>query len=192
MGIQALKGYPGFQMANLQNLDAQRTLNLFAAAYSMQKPALIQMEASVSVSVIFVSLHRQTLRNESLSCRKDVLNRFASLDSDADLIHVMMYIFPRHFGLHNVFTSVTDYRETSFQFKDYTIREQEIAKKKSALLARGSISRDDAYRRLMPKRLRGPITDMVRKLRKLHHRCSYTELLRHYCRVEVSRRLQAI
>lgn len=98
----------------------------------------------------------------------------------------MMYIFPREFGLHNVFSSSTDYRETSFQFKDYTMREQEISRKTSSLCTFKAISREDAYWRLMPRRLRGPVAEMVNKLRRLHQRCSYAQLLWHYCQVEVS------
>ncbi|KAH8199578.1 hypothetical protein TruAng_006275 [Truncatella angustata] len=42
---------------------------------------------------------------------------------------VMMYMFPRQFGLHNVFTSKVDFAHTAQRLQDYTLREQEIAKK---------------------------------------------------------------
>ena len=56
----------------------------------------------------------------------DVLNRYPfppknsaeaaddadkSGSSDSNTLHVLMYMFPRQFGLHNVFTSVLDNRE---------------------------------------------------------------------------------
>ncbi|KAK6376466.1 Telomerase reverse transcriptase [Exophiala oligosperma] len=83
--------------------------------------------------------------------------------------HVAKYIFPRQFGLHNVFTSTTDLTETAQQFKDYTIREQEI---------RGLCSRAPTR---LPRRLRGKTLELVKKIQHNHHRCSYTQLLRHYC-----------
>ncbi|KAF2259198.1 hypothetical protein CC78DRAFT_525270, partial [Lojkania enalia] len=55
-----------------------------------------------------------------------VLNRFPNLKDEEQTIHIMRYIFPRQFGLHNVFISQVDSRETSMQFKDYTLREREI------------------------------------------------------------------
>lgn len=63
-----------------------------------------------------------------LTDRVDVLNRYGSSDSVSQTLHVLKYIFPRQFGLHNVFTSVVDRYETSLPFKDYFTREEEIAR----------------------------------------------------------------
>ena len=96
----------------------------------------------------------------------------------------MHYIFPRQFGLHNVFTSKIDPKETTHAFKDYSLREKEISSK---LLARQkepipAPSSSDGIKCLpLPKRLRGKPFDLVAKLRKFHARCSYTKLLQHYC-----------
>jgi hypothetical protein len=90
-------------------------------------------------------------------------------------IHVMMYIFPREFGLHNVFTSAVDPRETAQRFKDYTIREDEII----------SIHGPQTAKQRMPKRLRGQAMELVEKLRILHSRCPYTELLNYCCPLSV-------
>lgn len=114
----------------------------------------------------------------SILTRTDVLNRFSDHANRAHTVHVMKYIFPRQFGLHNVFTSKTDYKETAQPFKDYTMREEEISQLSSARSKVGSSSLH------APKRLRGQAFELVRKLQKLHHRCSYTELLRHYCPVK--------
>ncbi|ETS88050.1 hypothetical protein PFICI_01878 [Pestalotiopsis fici W106-1] len=84
---------------------------------------------------------------------------------------VMMYMFPRQFGLHNVFTSTVDRRETAQRLKDYTLREQEINTKFGEKDVR------------IPKRLRGDAKDLVQKLQILHLRCSYSKLLQHYCPV---------
>lgn len=87
----------------------------------------------------------------------------------------MKYIFPRQFGLHNVFTSTTDIKETSQVFKDYTLREEEIAK---ADRPRKIMNLSTAQ---LPKRLRGRVFDLTQSLQLLHKRCSYTQLLAHYC-----------
>lgn len=115
----------------------------------------------------------------------DVLNRFPSADLLAQTVHVMMYIFPRQFGLHNVFTSATDSRETVQPFKDYTMREDEIAQSGR----RPTPSRTRVESKVspkIPKRLRGKAVDLIQKLQNRNKRCSYVELLRHYCPSEVS------
>lgn len=101
----------------------------------------------------------------------------------------MKYIFPREFGLHNVFTSTVDPRETSQPLKDYTFRENEI----SAIKVRGGnthaaaqISTTSEKSVKVPRRLRGMAVDLVRKLQNRNKACSYTELLRHYCPQEVN------
>ena len=91
-------------------------------------------------------------------------------------LRVMMYMFPRQFGLHNVFTSKVDFKETSQRLKDYTLREEEIA-------AKFSQSQTPGLRAHVPKRLRGKGSELVRKLQVLHQRCSYSKLLHHICPV---------
>ena len=102
----------------------------------------------------------------------------------------MKYIFPRQFGLHNVFTSSADPRETVQPFKDYTLREQEISQagrralscteRKSPQAVGGAL--------LIPKRLRGTPMALVKKLQILHARCSYNQLLQYYCPINASPR----
>ncbi|KAF3315486.1 hypothetical protein TWF173_003404 [Orbilia oligospora] len=55
-----------------------------------------------------------------------VLNRFYNFKKRDNNVHVLKYIFPRAFGLHNVFTSTVDKQDTAQIFKDYTLREDEI------------------------------------------------------------------
>ncbi|KAL7629462.1 Telomerase reverse transcriptase [Parahypoxylon ruwenzoriense] len=100
--------------------------------------------------------NRQTVRNEVHTLR------------------VLMYIFPRQFGLHNAFTSKVNFKETSQRLKDYTLREEEILEKFGRL-------NDPNTRVHTPKRLRGGATELVRKLQILHQRCSYSKLLQHHC-----------
>lgn len=99
----------------------------------------------------------------------------------------MKYIFPRQFGLHNVFTSKVDPRDTALPFKDYTLREKEIQQALLRQSSKRAMSRAkvDDMKSHIPKRLRGELVSLVNKLRKLNKKCSYTELLRHYCPVEV-------
>ncbi|KAL7960876.1 hypothetical protein V8C34DRAFT_312267 [Trichoderma compactum] len=96
--------------------------------------------------------------------------------NEAHTIKLMMYIFPRQFGLHNVFTSAIDANQTAQKFHDYTLREDEISKKMRA--NKGSPEKSLPK---LPKRLRGSTRDLVQRLQVLHARCSYFELLRHYC-----------
>ena len=80
-----------------------------------------------------------------------------------------MHIFPREFGLQNVFTSVVDSRETVQPFKDSTLREDEIFKVYGTESPR------------IPKRLRGEAMELVKKLQILHNRCPFKKLLEYYC-----------
>ena len=78
-------------------------------------------------------------------------------------------MFPRQFGLHSVFTHITDRRETTHAFKDYTDREGEIASSRK--------DRDEkVYRRLGMK-----VLPLIRKMQRLHQQCSYHALVHYYC-----------
>jgi telomerase reverse transcriptase len=101
----------------------------------------------------------------------------SGLDDDEGVIHIMMYMFPRQFGLHNVFTSIVDRQKTAQMFQDYTLREEEIAKEFAG--------KDEKSRRAakhVPKRLRG-LPRLIRRLQILHGRCAYAAMLQHYCPV---------
>ncbi len=116
----------------------------------------------------------------------DVLNRYGDADNPNHTVHLMKYVFPRQFGLHNAFTSKVDSRETVQPFKDYTLREQEIAQvehQKSSNRGETTVSSDQLH---VPKRLRGAAYDLVKKLQRRHANCSYSELLKHHCPVRVS------
>jgi len=111
----------------------------------------------------------------------DVLNRFPNHANQAHTIHIMKYIFPRQFGLHNVFTSRTDSKETTQPFKNYTLREEEIEQKDHIRHTAGLSTVH------LPKRLRGVCFTLMQKLQRLHDRCSYSQLLAHHCPSSVSR-----
>jgi hypothetical protein len=118
---------------------------------------------------------------------QDVLNRLDNRDDQLQTIHILRYIFPRQFGLHNAFTSKVDRRETAMPFKDYTLREKEIHQSMCKALNDKATDAEavSKWKSRVPKRLRGATMALIDRLRTLNHRCSYTELLRHYCPVKV-------
>lgn len=65
----------------------------------------------------------------------------------------MKHIFPKQFGLQNVFTGIRHSRSRD---------EMEDVPK-------------------IPKRLRGRPVELVQRLQRRHKNCSYAELLRYYC-----------
>lgn len=122
----------------------------------------------------------------------DVLNRFSSLDSMAQTVHVMKYIFPRQFGLLSVFTLNSNGRNIMDDSKRFMFRESEIShleEEKRLQRPQPEIEFADADHGVrsckVPKRLRGITIELVRKLRNRNAQCSYGELLRHYCPTEV-------
>ena len=99
----------------------------------------------------------------------------------------MKYMFPRQFGMHNVFTCTVDSNESIQPFKDYTLREQEITQleRRDIQIGRAGAS-SIALKQRIPKRLRGEALELVRKMQRLHSQCSYHDLLKHYCPSKVS------
>jgi telomerase reverse transcriptase len=108
----------------------------------------------------------------------DVLNRYSDHRDKKHTSHVLKYIFPRQFGLHNAFSSVVDRRETVQPFQDYTLREQEITTLEE--------NKYNGHPIPVPKRLKGNIMNMVAKLQQLQKDCPYHALIKHYCPVFVS------
>ncbi|KAF7530544.1 hypothetical protein PCG10_000053 [Penicillium crustosum] len=121
-----------------------------------------------------------------------VLSRFSSLDSMAQTVHVMKYIFPRQFGLPNVFKLDSDSRNVMDDSKNFMFREGEISrleKEKQHQRPQPKNEFADAdYAGVrsvkVPKRLRGITIELVGKLRNRNAQCSYGELLRYYCPTE--------
>lgn len=63
-------------------------------------------------------------------------------------------------------------------FKEYTLREEEIA----------AVNKNSkpGVEENVPKRLKGITFELVARMQKLHERCSYHALLKYYCPVWVS------
>lgn len=112
----------------------------------------------------------------------DALNRFSSSDSLAQTIQLMQHIFPKQFGLSNVFTPA-DSREQAQSF-NYSFGHLYMQNK---YLGQDENGQNEV--RKIPKRLRGKPVELVQQLQNRHKHCSYTELLRYYCSSEVSRYL---
>lgn len=98
-----------------------------------------------------------------------VLQRFSDPQDQIQTIHFLKHVFPRQFELHNVFTSEVDKKLTSHPFYDYVYREDEIGAK------------TDRPKSWLPRRLRGRTLKLAQDIRRGHTKCSYVQLLRHYC-----------
>jgi telomerase reverse transcriptase len=117
-----------------------------------------------------------------------VLNRYRDLEDDSQTLHVMKHIFPRQFGLHNVFESATDHRDTAHAFRDYMLREREI-EEHSRQAARGrtkSGAKPSKETTPLPRRLRGAAFKHSQSIRRRHARCPYVALFKYYCAVSSS------
>ncbi|KAI9171577.1 Telomerase reverse transcriptase [Paramyrothecium foliicola] len=112
--------------------------------------------------------------NQDKTTTKDNERDTVELQNRLNTSRLMMYMFPRQFGLHNVFTSKVDALKTAQKFQDYTTREDELKP-----VFQGEIASKTSPK--TPKRLRGVVMQLVERLRVLHSRCSYTQLLNHYC-----------
>ncbi|KAJ5757647.1 uncharacterized protein N7511_006341 [Penicillium nucicola] len=114
-----------------------------------------------------------------------VLNRFSSLDSAAQTVHVLKYVFPRQFGLLNAFTVDPDGHNSIDDPKRFMFRENEISAREEQKPGRAHNGRDASDGGIgntkVPKRLRGSAIELIRKLRTRNSRCCYLKLLRYYC-----------
>ena len=143
-------------------------------------------KTTLTAAHISFARHRILYGQPSLSSKGDirfgmkhnhVLIRFSDISNTQQTIHVMKYIFPHQFGLHNVFTSDLESKNGVRGFKDYTLREIEI----NGLATRAiNAAGRQAKAGSLPKRLRGATQDMVRKMQRNANRLPYAQLLRYY------------
>ncbi|ETI28779.1 hypothetical protein G647_01230 [Cladophialophora carrionii CBS 160.54] len=141
-------------------------------------PSNAGKEHVLSVNSISFARHRMLYARPSFSAagkvkfglhHTHVLQRLADDTDQRQAVHLLKYIFPRQFGLHNVFRSKARADETTQKYIDYTFREQEITSQRK---------RSPSW---TPRRLRGETIRLVRKIHRNHKACSYSQLLRHYC-----------
>ncbi|KAL5391507.1 hypothetical protein DPSP01_001371 [Paraphaeosphaeria sporulosa] len=188
-----MSGIPISELQAVPGLDSVPAV-VSGNSFTTRKPSGLTSENRTPNAITFVR-NRMLYARAALNAKGGVrfgmrhihvLNRFPDLDNHQQTVHILRHIFPRQYGLHNVFASVVDKRETTMAFKDYTLREKEIhqamcreipeSKRTNELVLR--------WKQRVPKRLRGQATELINKLRKLTKRCAYVELLRHYCPVE--------
>ncbi|KAH6650717.1 hypothetical protein F5144DRAFT_57723 [Chaetomium tenue] len=178
--VHALKQSPWPQLLMLLGKEGERImidLLVDCAIFRSVKAALLvgvgQRDAGLRPSEISFARNRMLYARAALNARGlvqfglrhiHVLNRFpykasAKLDQNHDdVVHIMMYLFPRQFGLHNVFTSAVNRRQTAQKVQDYALREEEIAAKYSL-----SEPKKKPVKHI-PKRLRGKTVDLVQRL----------------------------
>ncbi|CCU74861.1 telomerase reverse transcriptase [Blumeria hordei DH14] len=87
-----------------------------------------------------------------------------------DSSYILMFIFPRQFGLHNIFSSGRDNSQSIQSCCHDKIREKEI---KDKFPSQNSIK--------IPKRLRGKPIALTERMLALHKKCSYRKLVEYYC-----------
>ncbi|KAF7718306.1 Uncharacterized protein PECH_001106 [Penicillium ucsense] len=109
-----------------------------------------------------------------------VLNRFQSIASEAETCHVMKYMFPRQFGLQNVFDSGADSICTTSREQEISLYEQQQRRRTSF---KEGVTNEvtESTNTKLPRRLRGKPLELVRRLRARHSACQYRKLLDHYC-----------
>ncbi|CAN9372830.1 unnamed protein product [Alternaria alternata] len=185
MPISEIKS-DGFQKSNTVRVDA--------GYEAVNNPSRVKSECKTAGTITFVRsrmLYAKAALNAKGGVRFGmrhihVLNRFPSREDKQQTIHIMRYIFPRQFGLHNVFTSKVDPRETAMPFMDYTLREKDIHSRMCRELGSEATNAEKIvkWKQRTPKRLRGDAVRLVEKLRVRNQRCSYMEMLRHYSPIE--------
>lgn len=100
---------------------------------------------------------------------------------------MMKHIFPRQFGLKNVFSEALDGGDN--QFRSDKSREEEIATRRNTVRLRRLQNKGDRWREddglkadlKLPKRLRGQALELTQRLRTNHSQCAYAKLLQYYC-----------
>ncbi|SNX84166.1 uncharacterized protein MEPE_02874 [Melanopsichium pennsylvanicum] len=103
-------------------------------------------------------------RNFAVDSKQNIKSQEA-IFHDRRTRHLAKYVFPRQFGLHNVFTGARDFDTTTQPFRDYTVRETEI----KALGAKRT-----------PKALRSALPVLAKMLAR-HDKLEYRALLNRCC-----------
>ncbi|KJZ73514.1 hypothetical protein HIM_07070 [Hirsutella minnesotensis 3608] len=105
---------------------------------------------------------------------------------EVNTIKIMMCVFPKQFGMHNVFISDSKPSkpvQSANKWEEHASWEQRVA-------AHFPVDKDSGKISLpkIPRRLRGSAKHLVQKLQILHARCSYAETLKHYCPTHLDKR----
>ncbi|SPO21381.1 uncharacterized protein UTRI_00858 [Ustilago trichophora] len=111
------------------------------------------------------SYRSRTPANSLSIDNKQHLKSHKAIFHDRRTRHLAKYVFPRQFGLHNVFTGARDFDTSTQPFRDYTVREVEI----KALGAKRT-----------PKAIR-PVLPVLAKILARHDKLNYRALLDRCC-----------
>ncbi|GAB7359408.1 hypothetical protein MBLNU230_g6057t1 [Neophaeotheca triangularis] len=188
--LNQISGVPLHELKTLSSEMPQTTVRKDPLPDAAAKAAL--QSSGYKLSDIRFLRYRMMYAKPSLNAKGDVsfgmpyahiLSRLREVASIEETVHLMKYVFPKQFGLHNVLTSAVDSRQSGHPLMDYTFREQEIAR--ADFRTYGSLvaqSEEDARRRRkVPRRLRGDAVELVKTIRRRHGKCSYRAMLNHYC-----------
>ena len=191
--LNQLSGAPLFELKALNQIQIQPQVDPVKVESGPERQPLSRPSAPVrGLSKIRLVRHRMLYAKANLSAKgrvtfglnyMHVLNRHVEIYNEEQTRHVLKYIFPRQFGLHNVFTSDVDPKDTAQPFKDYTLRDAEIAGSMHVWKQKRSTNGHEhsVEHPPLPKRLRNRGLQLVSRLRRRHARCSYAAMLDHYC-----------
>ncbi|KAI5202174.1 hypothetical protein E4T38_05761 [Aureobasidium subglaciale] len=176
----------GVDLSELRSLDKHNPAGgpkqnggAVSAVSNVNKDKIPQRREANTLNTIRFVRHRILYRKPDLNAKNGayfglphihILNRVQHVEDENKNAHLLKYVFPRQFGLHNVFTYEVDLKNSAQPFKDYTLREQEIE----------SANKRPKHRSL-PKRLRGECETLIGQLSNRHARCAYSALLHYYC-----------
>ncbi|KAI5194583.1 hypothetical protein E4T39_08604 [Aureobasidium subglaciale] len=176
----------GVDLSELRSLDVHNPVGgpkqnggAVSAVSNVNKDETLQRLDANTLNTIRFVRHRILYRKPDLNAKGEayfglphihLLNRNKHDKHENKNVHLLKYVFPRQFGLHNVFTYEIDLKNSAQPFKDYTLREQEI-----------ELANKRSKQRSIPKRLRGECESLIGQLSTRHKRCAYSALLHYYC-----------
>ncbi|KAF2766008.1 hypothetical protein EJ03DRAFT_391235, partial [Teratosphaeria nubilosa] len=189
--LNQICGVPMSELKTLRQSDDHHTEQAakIPAARSPSNPAAMHCGLS---DIRFVR-HRMLYARPTLTSKGrarfglghgHVLNRLSDTSNASETVHITKYVFPKQFDLHNVFTSQVDPKDTAQPFMDYSNREYEFNRLERRYQAKHGGELVSSFRSKpshLPRRLRGHIFELLRRLRHRHHRCPYHALLQHHC-----------
>ncbi|KAI5245471.1 hypothetical protein E4T43_03219 [Aureobasidium subglaciale] len=159
----------GVDLSELRSLDKHNPAGgpkqngrAVSAVSNVNKDKIPQRREANTLNTIRFVRHRILYRKPDFNAKGGayfglphihILNRIKHVEHENKNAHLLKYVFPRQFGLHNVFTYEVDLKNSAQPYKDYTLREQEIesANKRSK-------------QRSLPKRLRGECETLIGQL----------------------------
>ncbi|QIX00073.1 hypothetical protein AMS68_005590 [Peltaster fructicola] len=115
--------------------------------------------------------------------RKHVLSRLINQEDESENVHLAKYIFPHQFDLQNVFSAPDAHTATMQSLRTSDDRDIEIVAALDRMQAKlGDKVLDDArLKTLVPRRLKGGVLQLVRRIRMRHKRAAFRYMYEYYC-----------